>query len=359
MINQQLLDYIRQQLTTGVARDNIKTALLSQGWSDQDIAEGFLNIDKISVAPAVPSPTPVASQPTMPLQQTQILNEMPTPSSVRRFEWFMYASIAVGVATLLFRYSQFFTDSALVLSLVLSLLIPAFTIFANILCVWLTAYKKVNWTRWLLLVLLLTNIPSLFTIFIGFSAFNLAGSAPLIGIGALHLLQIALQIAALCFVFSKSANEWFALQQTAMSGSAGINQDNTVNTIWTKGIPKTNNVFMVISLLLVFGLDLLIIISSPDLRSFWYMMLGVLAVFAVFFCLENFVFRKKFTDNTSNLDKGIFVVVVIRNLIFLLNFIPFIQILGFVAIMNAGWIIGLIYLGLIIVRFNQLRRINP
>lgn len=40
------------------------------------------------------------------------------------------------------------------------------------------------------------------------------------------------------------------------------------------------------------------------------MMLRVLAVFAVFLCLENFVFSKKFADNTSNLDKGISVVVV-------------------------------------------------
>jgi len=188
MINQQLLDYIRQQLTGGVAREIIKTNLMSQGWSEQDITEGFMTIEKSTATPVPPAPMPVSPlQPNAPVQSTTILNEkMSMPST--------------------------------------------------------------------------------------------------------------------------------AVAPTSM---------------WAKGIPRTNNVFMVISLVLVFGLDLLIIISSPDLRPFWYMMLGVLAVFALFYCLENFVFRKRFANTTSSLDKWISMIIVIRNLIFLLNFIPFIQLLGF------------------------------
>jgi len=100
------------------------------------------------------------------------------------------------------------------------------------------------------------------------------------------------------------------------------------NSIWTKIIPRTNMVFMIISLLLVFGLDLLIIISSPSLRPFWYMMLAVMGVFLVFFFLENFFFSKKFANSKSALDPWISVIIVVRNLIFLLNFIPLIQLLG-------------------------------
>ena len=196
MTNQQLLDYIRQQLTAGVARENIKTSLISQGWSEQDITEGFITIGKPTVTP----------------------------------------------------------------------------------------------TR---------------------------------------------------------------------TGGVGLNPGNTTNTIWTKVIPRTNIGFGIASLPLVFGLDLIIIISSPDLKPFWYMMLGVLAVFALFFCLENFVFNKKFADTTSNLDKGISVVVVIRNLLFLLNFIPLIQMLGLAAIVFGGWILGLIYIGLIIARFSQTKKVSP
>src|SRR3989344_1875320 len=111
------------------------------------------------------------------------------------------------------------------------------------------------------------------------------------------------------------------------------------NTIWTKGIPRTNMVFMVISLLLVFGLDLLIIISSPSLSPFWFIMLGVLAVFAIFFYLENFVFRRKFANTTSVLDKWISIIIVLRNIVFILNFIPVIQLLGLAII---GGFVGLI-----------------
>lgn len=132
--------------------------------------------------------------------------------------------------------------------------------------------------------------------------------------------------------------------------------ENSQNSIWAKGIPRTNKVFMIISLLLVFGLDLTIILSDRSLIEFWYMMLGVLAVFAVFFYLENFIFRKKFANSISNLDKGIVTVVSIRNLIFLLNFIPFIQLLGLAAIMYVGWLVGLIYFGLIVARFSRIKK---
>ncbi|MSU54477.1 MAG: hypothetical protein EXS48_01375 [Candidatus Staskawiczbacteria bacterium] len=173
MINQQLIDYIKEQLNMGVAKENIKTALISQGWLEQDINEGFMTVERSVVAPVPPAP----EQPVSPIQSTVVVKS---------------------------------------------------------------------------------------------------------------------------------------------------NQ----NTIWTKGIPRTNMVFMIISLLLVFGLDLLIIISSPELSPFWFVMLGVLAVFAVFVYLENFIFSKKFAGTTSALDKWITIIICIRNVIFVLNFIPLIQLLG-------------------------------
>lgn len=117
--------------------------------------------------------------------------------------------------------------------------------------------------------------------------------------------------------------------QDIVEGFAAIGRPATASIgLWTKGIARTNNVFMVISLVLVFGLDLLILISSPSLAPYWYMMLGVLAAFAIFYCLENFVFRKKFANTTSALDKWISLIIVLRNIVFLLNFIPLIQLLG-------------------------------
>lgn len=49
MINQQLLDYIKQQLQQNASREQIKNSLLASGWQVQDIEEGF-NAVNFSVA---------------------------------------------------------------------------------------------------------------------------------------------------------------------------------------------------------------------------------------------------------------------------------------------------------------------
>jgi len=45
MVNQQLLDYIKQQLQQGVSREQIKSFLMANGWQTQDIEEGFNTIN--------------------------------------------------------------------------------------------------------------------------------------------------------------------------------------------------------------------------------------------------------------------------------------------------------------------------
>ena len=41
MINQQLLDYIKQQLGQNVSKEQIKSSLMSGGWLVSDVEEGF------------------------------------------------------------------------------------------------------------------------------------------------------------------------------------------------------------------------------------------------------------------------------------------------------------------------------
>ena len=41
MINQQLLDYIKQQIQQGVSQEQIKNSLIANGWQQQDVEEGF------------------------------------------------------------------------------------------------------------------------------------------------------------------------------------------------------------------------------------------------------------------------------------------------------------------------------
>jgi len=56
MINQQLIDYIKQQMQQGVSLDNIKNTLRSNGWGDADIDQAFNNLaTPLSGAPSVPA----------------------------------------------------------------------------------------------------------------------------------------------------------------------------------------------------------------------------------------------------------------------------------------------------------------
>jgi len=132
------------------------------------------------------------------------------------------------------------------------------------------------------------------------------------------------------------------------------------NTIWTKFIPKVNRVFMVLSLLFVFGLDLLILIlsssfnfSSFDLFPFWIKMLKMLGIFILFYFFENRIFSKRFADSKSALDPWICFAVVIRNIVIFLNFIPFIQLLGMLISMHAGIPYLIAYTILIALRYKN------
>jgi len=104
------------------------------------------------------------------------------------------------------------------------------------------------------------------------------------------------------------------------------------STMWTKTIPRTNSVFMVVTLGLVLGLDLVILIQSPSLFAFWAEMFGVLIFSLIFFWYENFKLKKKFGTSSWKHDGWIYFLVILRNITIVLNSIPLIQILGAMAL---------------------------
>ncbi|MDZ4347398.1 MAG: hypothetical protein U1E51_33735, partial [Candidatus Binatia bacterium] len=57
MVNQQLLDYIKQQIAAGVSRDAIKSVLLAKGWTINDAEEAFVQAAS-GVPPSVPPSEP-------------------------------------------------------------------------------------------------------------------------------------------------------------------------------------------------------------------------------------------------------------------------------------------------------------
>ncbi|HAS80418.1 MAG: hypothetical protein UR25_C0006G0004 [Candidatus Nomurabacteria bacterium GW2011_GWE1_32_28] len=86
MINQQLTNFIRQQLNAGSTKEKITKDLLSGDWSDQDIKEGFEAIVDIPV-PSAPKSELVADQslskvPTSAIKQASVSNEIGDKISV-------------------------------------------------------------------------------------------------------------------------------------------------------------------------------------------------------------------------------------------------------------------------------------
>jgi hypothetical protein len=76
----------------------------------------------------------------------------------------------------------------------------------------------------------------------------------------------------------------------------------------------------------------------------------VLAIFGVFYYLENFIFKKRFASSISSLDNKIIGLIWVRNIIFVLNFIPLIQLIGWLGISVLGAPLLVIYIILIIRR---------
>ncbi len=101
--------------------------------------------------------------------------------------------------------------------------------------------------------------------------------------------------------------------------------------IWKKLIPISNHLFLFIYLFLLFLVDYPMVktTSSFDLRGFWYIMLAVVGVWLIFYVFESFYLKKKLgNESSSRLDIVIYILILIRNAVVLLNVIPFIQLLG-------------------------------
>jgi len=60
MLNQQMLDYIKQQMQRGVSQEQIKNALMANGWQEQEIEEAFNNL-AVTNLPTAHAEAPVAA----------------------------------------------------------------------------------------------------------------------------------------------------------------------------------------------------------------------------------------------------------------------------------------------------------
>lgn len=325
MINPQLLDYIRQQFAGGVSKEDTIKSLIANGWQVPDINEAFAIIEMVPSSPVPPTPTP--STPTSTVAQSNVVSEGPAlkPSNVTFFELLMYVSIVVSIILPFLQYGQYMTSQYFSISMLYVFLIPLALVIGRLVLVFLAAHRRMNWARMVLVALFLTHFMGLLGIV------NAFFSNPILALSA--LVPILLEAAAFGFAFSSSANHWFDPTGFVTNGPLSLGEENTT---WSKGIPRTNIGFLVVSLLLVFGLDLTILVSSPELAPFYFEMLAVFVIFGVFFYSENRILNKRFAHSRSTLDAWITTLVVIRNIVFVLNFIPLIQIGGAIALVVGG-----------------------
>lgn len=78
MVNQQLLNYIKQQLQQGVSQEQIKSSLMANGWQAQDIDEAFVFIQ---------NPTSQSSQVPPP---AQTISSLPGATAIFGQAWAIY-----------------------------------------------------------------------------------------------------------------------------------------------------------------------------------------------------------------------------------------------------------------------------
>lgn len=93
-MNQQLIDYIKNQIKLGRSEDVIKVMLKNNGWQDSDIEEGFREISggANSSASTLPQSAPSGFQPVFPSSIGQTELALPGAGALLKNSWQIYKS---------------------------------------------------------------------------------------------------------------------------------------------------------------------------------------------------------------------------------------------------------------------------
>lgn len=310
MITQELINYVKTQVSSGVAREKITSDLLGQGgWTMEQINEAFRHAEQ--------------SIPVQMSYQATVSDMTQAPVTIKYFEWLMYVSFLASIGVWIFQFSS----TGFQVYMITAVAVPIIGILLKFFCVYKVAYHRAEWARIVLVVLLALNAFSIFGFF--FYAF----SNPLFLVTA---LPIILEIAAIYFVFQAQSNAWLAKNTITQEAGAYI----TNNTKWTKVIPRINKIFTVISV----GVFVVVVLSfggpsvftSSDLAVFAFAMLGTVIVIGAINYFETFSLAKRYANSNSRLDTWFTVLAVLRNLVLFLSVLPFIQIIGMVAMVFGG-----------------------
>lgn len=136
-------------------------------------------------------------------------------------------------------------------------------------------------------------------------------------------------------------NEAFTSANSVSGGpNNNLNLGVKDNKYWSKWIPGTNKIFMLLSLLVMFVVYPFIIVTDAlgigtETALFFYGIMFIpLIIFGSFYLHENHKLSTQFGSTRSGTDPWLLILIVIRNIVFGLNFIPFIQVIGAVALVR-------------------------
>ena len=309
MITQELTDYVKTQLSAGVAREQITSDLLGQGgWTMEQINEAFQAAQQ-----STPAQVP---------QQETVLEITQAPKNIKYFEWLMYASFVASAAIWIFQFGS----AGFATAMISAVAVPVIGILIKFVCVYRVVYHRAEWARIVLVVLLALNAFSIF----GF--FYYAFTNPIFLVTA---LPIILEIAAIYFVFTGPSSAWLTTHTNSQESGAYI----TNNTKWTKVIPRINKIYTIVSV----GAFVIVVLSfggpsvfTSDLAVFAFAMLGTIIVIGAINYFETFSLAKKYENSNSRLDTWFVVLSVLRNIVLFLSVLPLIQVIGMVAMVFGG-----------------------
>jgi hypothetical protein len=306
----ELINYLKTQVSSGVAREKIISDLLGQGgWTMEQINEAFRHADQ--------------SIPVQMSYQATAMDMTQTPVSIKYFEWLMYASFLASIGIWVFQFGS----TGFQAYILTAFAVPIIGVLLKFFCVYMVAYHRVKWARIVLVVLFALNAFSILRFF--FDTYSNL-------IFLVTALPIILEIAAIYFVFEAQSNAWLAKNSSTQEAGAYI----TNNTKWTNVIPGINKIFTIISV----GVFVVVVLSfggpsvftSSDLAVFAFAMLGTVIVIGAINYFETFSLAKRYVNSNSRLDTWFTVLAVLRNLVLFLSVLPFIQIIGMYAMVFGG-----------------------
>lgn len=115
------------------------------------------------------------------------------------------------------------------------------------------------------------------------------------------------------------------------------------STTWRLTIPILNWITLALSLCLIIGVDVPIVIGSPQYEPLLYIMFAIFAAFLIFYALEMHVFSKRLRSAAMTGDWFFALFILLRNFFFLVNFVPLIHLAALAVMPVAGPVIVLLY----------------